>query len=150
MTSITETDRRVQIAQDYRKLFAGTLDEEFVNKTAEAIEAAPLAAAAVYPANGAIASMIFWLRCRCNIDNGKSFVGDAFGIAVPGGSALFGDVYTDDLNKLYSATEKFTLIAAIAYTTFIFHDGNGTVLGSFQAGALGTTTGTAYGSGSWS
>lgn len=148
MATVTETNGRDRISQDFRIMFAGKVDEGLLDKAAESLDGS-LEVESAYPANGAIASILFWLRCRCNVDGGKTFTGDAFGLAVPGGSALFGDVYTDDLDRLYADTRNFTVVAAAAYTAFIFQDEQNNTLGTFHAGAVGTTVGTAYGTGRW-
>ena len=107
MATVTGTDIRVRIAEDFGTMFIGKVPESALAATMESIATMPKAETA-YPANGAIASILFWLHCRCNIDGGKIFEGDAFGLAVPGGSALFGDVYTDNLARLYSQTKAFS------------------------------------------
>jgi hypothetical protein len=90
------------------------------------------------------------MKCQCNITNGKSFNGTSWGIAFPGGGALFGDVYTDNIALLYSNTTNFAFTATPLYTAFYFKDANGNVLGHFQAGSVSTVAGAGGGDGSWS
>jgi len=151
--TVTEIDRD-QVASDFRELFANQLPQEAIDNVAAHLASAPkasLAAAATtaYPATGSIASLILYTKCQCTIKGGKTFDGSTWGVAFPGGGALFGDVYTDDINKMYSKTSSFALAATPVYTSFIFMDDSGNALGSFQAGSVSTVTGTGGGSGHW-
>ncbi len=153
--TVTEIDRDL-VASDFRELFKDQLPPEAIENVAAHLASAPkadLAAAATtaYPANGSIASLILYTKCQCVIKNGgKTFNGSTWGVAFPGGGALFGDVYTDDINKMYSKTSSFALAATPVYTSFIFMDDSGNALGSFQAGSVSIVTGTGGGSGHWS
>jgi Rhodococcus equi virulence-associated protein len=150
MSSSVESIDRATIAEDFRGQFADTLPAEVIDSAAAHLESAPQAATASYPAKGSIASMIVWMRCECRVDGGKQFTGDSWGISFPGGGALFGDVYTDDLNALYANTRSFALAATPVYTSFVFFDDNHSPLGSFQAGSVSTVSGTGGGKGGWS
>jgi len=112
-------------------------------------EAAP-AAASSYPGQGIIASLIFGFKVQVKLNKGKQISGWAGGAGLPGGGFGFGDLYTDDINKLYSQTEYFSFVSAVAYFTVIFYDGPGNTLGSFQSGGLSTVLGTGRGSAKWS
>jgi hypothetical protein len=105
-----------------------------------------------YPANGSIVSLVAYLRVQVSIkDGGKTFTGDLFGLSTPGGGALFGDVYTDDLDRLYSDTTRFLCETLPLYLSIQFFDKNGTLLGHFQSGAVSTVAGlSGGGSGNWS
>jgi hypothetical protein len=149
MATATDTDLRAQMAKDFRSMFAGQLAPELIDRTADYVTAMPAAAAAAYAANGAIASLIFWARCTCDVNGGKSFTGDAFGAAGLGGGALFGTVYTDDINRLYADTDNFALTATPVYTAFYFFDKDSNPLGSFQAGSVSTVVATGGGKGHW-
>lgn len=110
-------------------------------------------AATAYPANGSLASLLFYVKAQCNINGGKSFNGSAWGVAFPGGGALFGDVYlagASDLNQLYSRTGSFKFTATPVYTAFYFYDSQDTLLGHFQAGSVSIVTGGGGGAGGWS
>lgn len=113
---------------------------------ARAVEAV---AATAYPATGSVASVVFWMKWQVQCQ-GKTFNGDSWGIAFPGGGALFGDVYTDNLNALFANTRSFAFTATPVYTAVYFFDGSSNLLGTFQAGSVSTVTGTGGGSGSWS
>jgi hypothetical protein len=149
--SITDIDRNT-IAGDLRELLAGHRPQEVIDSAvAHFSSASETAATTAYPANGSVASLIVYTKCQCTIKNGgKTFNGSAWGVTFPGGGALMGDVYTDDINKLYAQTSSFTLVATPVYTTFIFTDSNGNTLGSFQAGAVSTVGGVGGGGGNWS
>ncbi len=148
--TVTEIDRD-QIASDFRKLLADHLPQEAIDNAVAHLERAPQAAATTaYPANGSVASLIVYTKCQCTILNGgKTFDGSAWGVTFPGGGALKGDVYTDDINTLYAKTSSFTLVATPVYTSFIFMDDSGNTLGSFQAGSISTVGGIGGGSGHW-
>ncbi len=146
MNTETITVSKEELAQEYASLVEGKVPQNTINSGVQVLAAQTTA----YPANGSIASMIIYMKCQCTIKGGKTFDGDAWGISIPGGGALMGDVYTDNINALYANTTNFDLIATSVYTTFIFKDKNGNVLGSFQAGSVSTVNGTGHGSGSWS
>lgn len=160
---------REQVAGDIAEKFSGRLPQETIDSVVAHLAGAPRAGSAeltasadsvasadeasaantAYPATGSVASLIIWTKCQCAIKGGKSFDGSVWGVTFPGGGALFGDVYTDDIDALYSKTTSFILIAAYAYTTFIFLDDHGKALGSFQAGSVSTVGGEGGGSGHW-
>lgn len=135
------------LAHDFRLLNHGKLEEEqliagetmLMNYTNEAH----------YNANGSVASMIFYLKFQVNIDNGKSFNGNAGGVSNPGGGALIGDVYTNDLNRLYRDTVSFEFNCTPVYTSLLFFDQHSHLLGHFQSGSISTIAGIGGGSGKW-
>jgi hypothetical protein len=132
------------LAHDYTNMIGAAL------KPAQlAANIKSLAAATSYPANGSIASIVFWTQVSCDVTGGKSFLGKAWGIGTPGGGALIGDVYTDDINKLYADTTDFIVTPLPVYTAIYFKDKNGSLLGHFQAGSVSTVAGTFGGSGKW-
>lgn len=101
-----------------------------------------------YHATGSITSLLFYFELEVNCD-GDVFKGTAYGFGTPGAGALFGDIYTNDINKLYSETESFNFVATNVYTTIIFHSRNNEVLGTLQTGAVSTVDGTGGGKGTW-
>lgn len=152
--TVTEIDR-AQIASDLRDALEGKLPQDVVDGMVAHFATAPKAEAAAttaYPANGSVASLILYAKCQCTVLNGgKTFNGSAYGISTPGGGALRGDVYTDNINGLYANTTDFVLLATPVYTSFIFQNATGQTLGSFQAGAISTVvTPVMTGSGDWS
>lgn len=136
------------VAQDFKKQYSNHLEEPQMQEAVTAIQAS--AANTAYAANGSVASLIFYMKFQVSVKGGKTFNGNAGGIAVPGGGALFGTVYTDDINALYNNTKSFQFTCTPVYTSLVFFDGNSKVLGTFQAGSVSTVTGTGGGSGSWS
>jgi hypothetical protein len=142
----TEAVDRATIANDFSENAKGKLPDQVIDAAVTALKAAETA----YPANGSVASMIFYLRFGVTISGGESFQGDAGGLSTPGGGALFGDVYTDNLARLYSDTRSFQFTATPVYTSLLFFDGSSNLLGHFQAGAVSIVTGTGGGSGRWS
>jgi hypothetical protein len=148
-SSETQTVDREMIATDFREWMDGKLDKEKIDAAANAITSAT----GVYPAHGSLASLIFYVKVQVVINDGKTFDGNAGGAFTPGGGALFGDVYTDDINALYSNTHSFELHSVaipVAYTAVLFFDGSSNLLGHFEAGAVTTVTGIGGGTGSWS
>jgi hypothetical protein len=153
--STTQTDQTQPainwsaVAQDFKTQFSGKMEEPQLQAAVESIQAS--ATNTAYAANGSVASLLFYMQFQVTINNGgKTFDGKAGGIAFPGGGALFGTVYTSDINALYSNTKSFQFTCTPVYTSLIFFDGSSNVLGTFQAGSVSTVTGTGGGSGHWS
>ena len=141
----TPIDRQL-IANDFRARAKGKLPAEQI----ESISRALVADTKKYPAHGALASLGVYIRLRVDVNDGKSYVANGGGLFTPGGGALFGDVYTDDINRLYSNTVSFAIEATNVYVSVQFFDGNGSLLGHLQAGAVSTVTGAGGGTGYWS
>ena len=134
------------IAHDFHVATEGKLEEKVISATKKSI----LATSSSYPAKGSVASFMFYLQFQVNVTNGKSFNGKAGGISSPGGGALFGDVYTNDINKLYWDTVSFQFNWTPVYTSLIFFDKHSNALGTYQSGSVSTVLGTGGGSGKWS
>ena len=147
MTS-TATVNRETIAEDFAADMHGKLDAEQI----ESIKDSLLAANTAYPANGSVASLIFYLKFQVKVTSsgGKTFNGHAGGASTPGGGALFGDVYTDDIDRLFRDTKSFQFQSTPVYLSILFFDGHSKLLGHFQSGAVSTVAGVGGGSGSWS
>lgn len=143
-----ESALRKQIADDFRTTFADKLGEA---KTDQIIEDL-LAGDTAYAADGAIVSGVFWVQVTVNDWDGqpKSYTGEGGGIFTPGGGALIGAVYTDDLDGLLANTTRFEVNAAAAYTSIVFFDDDSNCLGSYQSGSVSTVVGIGGGKGSWS
>jgi hypothetical protein len=147
MSSENSTIDKVNLVDDFTALVQGKMDKNKVAAAAKALTADVTA----YPATGSVASLIFYLKFQVIVKNGgKTFDGNAGGVATPGGGALFGDVYTDDINALYSNTVSFAFTATPVYTALYFFDSNHNLLGHFQAGAVSIISGTGGGTGKWS
>lgn len=140
-----QTIDKKMIAHDFRVAMHDKLEPEHIDD----VEHALMTATKSYPANGSVASMIFYLKFQVNITDGKSFNGDAGGISSAGGGALMGDVYTDDLDRLYRDTVSFEFQGTPVYLSILFFDSHSKLLGHFQSGAVSTVTGTGGGKGSW-
>jgi len=135
------------IAQDFAARAKGKLAQSQIDAVTASLTAATTTA---YPANGSVASMIFYLKFQVQVKGGETFNGDAGGLSTPGGGALFGDVYTDNLPALYANTVSFEFQGTPVYLSILFFDSNSNLLGHFQAGAVSTVTGIGGGSGRWS
>jgi len=133
------------VAHDFQLAAHGKLEQP---KLAAAVDVLK-AQTAKYPAKGNVASLVFYLQFQVYIDGGKTFEGKAGGLSSPGGGALFGDVYTDDLAALYRDTVSFQFNATPVYLSVLFFDGNSKLLGHFQSGAVSTVLGTGGGTGHW-
>lgn len=135
----TSQDSLATAAEELPQLLGERIPTEAIDSAVAHLDAAASGTGANrYPARGSIASAVILTKCQCTVTNDKTFKGDVWGLATPGGGALIGDVYTDNIDALYANTTAFTLIATPVYTTFIFQDRNGATLGSFQAGSIST------------
>jgi len=146
MNDIVKLDREL-IASDFHKTMKDLYaDKNLLDNAVHGIKAA----SQKYAANGTIASFIFYQQITVNVTGGKTFKGHAGGIGLPGGGGSWGDVYTDDINRLYRDTHSFQFIDSGVYFTVNFFDSHSNFLGTFQAGALSVSPGTGGGTGSWS
>jgi len=134
------------IAHDFRNTLHGKMEDAQLAKATNAI----LTATNSYSATGSVASLIFYLQFQVSIKGGKTFNGKAGGVSSPGGGALFGDIYTDDLNALYANTVSFSFQSTPVYLSIQFFDKHSNLLGHFQSGAVSTVAGVGGGSGDWS
>jgi hypothetical protein len=142
----TQTISKETIGADLRANLQGALQPAAIDSAVESL----VATTTSYPAKGSVASMVFYLQFQVAVTGGKTFNGKAGGISSPGGGALFGDIYTDDINRLYSSTVSFQFNATPVYTNLNFFDAQHNFLGSFQSGSVSTVLGTGGGTGSWS
>lgn len=138
---------REQAADDFRKAYADKFGEEKTDKIIEDM----LSATTAYAADGAIVSGVFWVQVNVNDWDGqpKAYVGEGGGVFTPGGGALIGAVYTDDLDGLLANTTRFEVNAAFAYTSIVFFDDDSNCLGSYQSGSVSTVAGVGGGKGGW-
>lgn len=144
--STAATVDRATIAHEFAAHLDGKLEPEKIEAAVQALQATTTS----YPANGSVASFIFYLQFQVNVTGGKSFDGKAGGVSTPGGGALIGDVYTDDIDRLYSDTVSFEFQGTSVYTSLLFFDSSSNLLGHFQAGSVSTVNGIGGGSGHWS
>lgn len=145
-TNAPQTIDKKLIAHDFRVAMHEKLEPEQIDNVADAL----MASAKAYPATGNVASLIFYLKFQVSITDGKTFDGHAGGASSPGGGALFGHVYTDDLERLYRDTVSFEFQGTPVYLSILFFDGNSNLLGHFQSGAVSTVIGVGGGKGDWS
>jgi hypothetical protein len=124
----------------------GKLDDEKLGAAVEMLQAATTK----YPAQGAIISAVFFVQVTFDITDGKRFQGNGGGAFTPGGGALWGDVYTDDIDRLYREAKSFSVIATNAYVNVMIYDSSSNLLGHLEAGAVSTVTGFGGGTGGWS
>src|ERR1043165_7437193 len=76
----------------------------------------------VYPANAEFISFVFYFRVYCNVNGGKGFQGNAGGAGLPTGAASAGNLFTDDINRLYQRTDGFTFESAASCFGIQFFD----------------------------
>lgn len=158
MSDQMNTQERVVISKetlinDFRNMYAEKLPAEVTKETIAAINRQSNS----YYATGKIASMVFYTKVSVEVkkpDDGSyrqgAFIGDAGGIALLGGGGLWGDVYTDNLERLYRDTVSFAFTATPVYTAVYFYNSESELLGHYQAGALSIlNTGAGGGPGHW-
>ncbi|MGW7366962.1 VapA/VapB family virulence-associated protein [Streptomyces sp. NPDC054841] len=133
------------IANDFATSMHGIMEQPEIDAAVEALRSL----ATRYPATGKVASAIFYTRWGVTVKNGKTFTGNAGGIGSAGGGALFGDIYTDDIDALYRDTVSFQYNATALYVNVNFFNKSHKLLGHFEAGAVSTVLGTGGGKGSW-
>ncbi|HET7462403.1 MAG TPA: VapA/VapB family virulence-associated protein [Longimicrobium sp.] len=146
MSEQTVSVGRDVIAQDFAAAVEGKLEPAKIAAAVARIRDETRS----YPAHGSVIGAIFYQRFQVTIDGGKTFTGDAGGLSGAGGGALIGDVYTDDLNRLYANTVSFQFTGTTFYFSLVFFDGSSNQLGTFQSGAVSSVGGIGGGSGSWS
>ncbi len=78
------------------------------------------------------------------------FGGDAGGFvpAIPV-AAFAGDVYTEDVNRLFTKTRVFELNIAVVYSSVVFFDDSWGVLGHYQGGGASFNLRAGAGTGGW-
>ena len=136
------------IAKEFEKNYKNKLEDDKIGEIVVALTAED---SEVYPAHGAVVSMIFYFKVQVSIDDTNDvFNGSGGGVSTPGGGALIGDVYTDDLDTLLENTVSFECNMTSVYTSVLFFDNDSNLLGHFEAGSVSTTNGIMGGEGSWS
>jgi len=145
MSPENSTIHKIDASADLTALLTGKMDDHTIAEGNKALAAATMA----YGATGSVASMILYQDFGLSVFNGKTFQGNAGGIAAPGNGALYGDVYTSDINRLYNDTDSFAFTATPLYTAIFFYDKQHSLLGYFQAGTVAAIAGTGGGRGKW-
>jgi hypothetical protein len=138
---------RAEIAKDFSQAMDGKLDATAIAAASDALAAADVA----YAANGSVASFIFYLQFQVQMKyDYATFDGKGGGVSSPGGGALFGDVYTGNIQALYLDTVSFQFNATPVYLNILFFNSRSQLLGHFESGAISTVAGTGGGAGKWS
>jgi Rhodococcus equi virulence-associated protein len=136
-------------AKDLAAAMQGKLDDDKLGAAVAAVSAATTA----YPAAAWFASFLFYLHVECQITGDiPRFRGNAGGLWSPvvgGAGGFFGNVYTDDKDKLYQQTHAFELHSLAVYVGITFWDGSSNLLGHFESGGIGSL-GIGGGTGAWS
>ena len=143
----TQTMDRGQAATDFRQAFDGALPPQVLEAALAHLDSRPLIASANRSATLTIGGPIGG-QVTVAVDDGPTFRGRIWGLL--GGTSSRGSIYSDDLERLYSQSSSFTLVATPVYLSMIFLDDSGNALGSFQGGVIATVTGSFGGTGSWS
>ena len=138
-----------KIIEDLEKEHRGKTDDKILDDTLQKMRASNTA----YYASGSIVSIFFYAKVTLDLD-GKDrsghFEGNSYGPCTVGGGKYWGDVYTDDIDKLFEKTDSFTVTSNNVYICVLFHDKDGTLLGHFQGGGFSISGSTCSGNGSWS
>jgi hypothetical protein len=129
------------IAKDFAEKMAGHLPDDKIKAAVDKIKTTTTS----YPATGSVVLGKLYVI----ITDGKRFDGK---IGSAGGGAFGGDVYTDDIERLYRDTVGFQITAGVAYASVVFFDSNSNYLGNFQGAGTGGFAGgfAGGGSGGWS
>ena len=133
------------VAQALREHLQGKLEDE---KLDAAVSAARSAATPSYRTSGNVISAVFYLRFTLDL-SAKQFIGDAGGLTTPGAGALIGDIYTDDVDRLFNNTRSFSFIGTVGYLLMTFFDSSSNPLGVGHFGAVSIVSGAGGGSGRW-
>lgn len=144
MNASQTIDTRV-IANDFRNAMHDKLEPGQIEEAIQAL----IVNRKAYPVTGSVASRIFYLQFQLDVADGMTFDGDAGGAASPGGDALSGRLYTEDLERLYRDTVSFEYQSMPIYLSILFFDRNNTLLGHFMSGAVSIVTDIGGGKGSW-
>lgn len=101
MTTAAPAVSSQTVSDDFARAMADKLDNDLIDAAVATLNAADMGG---YAAAGGVASGIFYLRFHLSISRagGKTFDGNAGGIAAPGAGALIGTVYTNDIDALYA------------------------------------------------
>lgn len=142
------------IANEFKTAMSGKLDPKQLETAQKHLMSD---SATHYYATGSVVSMVFYLQFQIQINDTNAgvynhyfFNGKGGGLSTPGGGALIGDVYTDNLEALIKNTCSMEFNCALAYTSVVFFDKSSNCLGSYQSGSVSTVAGVGGGSGNWS
>jgi hypothetical protein len=135
------------VAQGMREALTEVLPDDKLEAASDAVTGSSTS----YPADGTFVALLFYMRVTVRVrgDN-RQFTGNAGGLGSLGGGGSWGDVYTDDLLRLYRDTVSFSFQSTPVYISVQFFDSNSNLLGHYQGGAASVAAGTGGGSGTWS
>jgi len=138
------------IAQDLAALLKDKLDKPRIDAALAALKEAAVS----YDANASWSSFIFYARLYLNVTSGNtnSFIGNAGGIAIPGGGSSGGTLYLQPnvtLELLYRNTASFSFVAAVAYIGIQLWNSQGYLMAHYEGGGI-SVAGTGTGTGGWS
>jgi virulence-associated protein len=122
------------IANSVAGMLQGKLEQPKINSIVTALETPT---SSVYPANATFISLLFYFRVVCNVNGGKSFGGNAGGIGLPTGGTSLGNVFTNDIERLYQRTDGFSFESAAGYLGIQFFDAQHNLLGHYDGGSIG-------------
>ncbi len=103
-----------------------------------------------YPTKGTVASRVFYLHFQVQTEGGKMFNGRLPDISSPAGGTMEGDLYTNNIDRLYRDTVDFEFQSNSIYTSLLFFDYRGHLLGHFKGSPLLSHGGIGVGTGKWS
>ena len=106
---------------------------------------------ASYGASIDIISAVFYQHITCHLDNYPNvFEGNFGGISGMFGTySSVGDVYTDNLENLFSSTKSIMFVFTPVYCSVIWFDSGNKSLGSFHGSGFTLLAGTGGGTGKW-
>lgn len=141
----TQAVDRYRIAEDFRTAMNGILADEQISAAMHTM----LTTTTSYPAKGNVVSMIFYLQFQVIISGGRTFEGKGGGISWPGAGALFGELFTSNLERLYQHTVSMQFHVTPAYANLNFFDTQSNLLGNFYSGSIAMVQGVGGGYGKW-
>lgn len=107
-----------------------------------------------YTAQGQIASVGPYTQVTVGVTPAPgmllSFLGHAGSLSTLGANGTWGDLYTDDLVRLYTDTVSFEFNTLVFYTNVNFFDASSNFLGAYHGGGVGIVTGIGGGTGTFS
>lgn len=147
MSTTTASVDRAQVVRDFEAAMKGKLDQEKLDAAIRQMRAADTS----YTAEAIETSVIFYMKWLVKIttSEGRNFNGNAGGFSTAGGGGSWGDVFTDDLARLYDKTDSFSFFTGPGYVTVQFWDKHSNFLGHFEGGAFSTAVGAGGGTGHW-
>lgn len=135
------------IARDFAANAKGKLSQVLIDSITESLRAETSG----FPAKGLVTAATFFLRFHLEmLADHMIFDGTAGGLGGMSPAMLVGDVYTNDLPKLYANTVKFGFQGTQLYISLQFYDANDRVLGVFQGAGGANVNGAGGGPGHWS